>query len=171
MITLLWNLSQDLCSMQKKDDIRAREQRLITSNRKARFEYEIVNTLECGIVLTGTEVKSLRQGRCSMQDSYAGFEGNELFVYNIHINEYVHGNRENHKPKRDRKLLANHRELNKLRNAVNEKGMTMVPLSIYFSGHLVKIELALVRSKRKYDKREATKQRETAREIQRTFKR
>lgn len=157
--------------MQKKDDIKTRAQKLITSNRRAKFEYEVVNTIECGIVLTGTEVKSLRQGRCSLQDSYAGFEGNELYVYNIHINEYEHGNRENHKPKRDRKLLANKYELNKLRNAVNEKGMTMVPLSIYFSGHLVKLELALVRAKRKYDKRETTKKRETDREIQRTFKR
>lgn len=158
--------------MQKKDELKTRgELRLITSNRKAKFEYEMVSTIECGIVLTGTEVKSLRNGRCSLQDSYAGFEGNELFVYNIHINEYEHGNRENHKPKRDRKLLANKYELNKLRNAVNEKGMTMVPLSIYFSGHLVKLELALVRAKRKYDKRETTKKRETDREIRRSFKR
>ncbi|PKL85616.1 MAG: SsrA-binding protein [Ignavibacteriae bacterium HGW-Ignavibacteriae-1] len=151
--------------------VRERKQRLITSNRKARFEYEVVSTLECGIVLTGTEVKSLRTGRCSLQDSYAAVEVNELIIYNMHINEYEHGNRQNHIPKRDRKLLVHERELNKLRNAVNEKSMTLVPLSIYFSGHLVKVELALVRAKRKYDKRETTKKRETEREIRRSFKR
>ncbi len=151
--------------------VRERKQRLITSNRKARFEYEVVSTLECGIVLTGTEVKSLRTGRCSLQDSYAAVEINELIIYNMHINEYEHGNRQNHIPKRDRKLLVHERELNKLRNAVNEKSMTLVPLSIYFSGHLVKVELALVRAKRKYDKRETTKKRETEREIRRSFKR
>ncbi|MBS4000718.1 MAG: SsrA-binding protein SmpB [Desulfobulbaceae bacterium] len=151
--------------------VRERKQRLITSNRKARFEYEVVSTLECGIVLTGTEVKSLRTGRCSLQDSYAAIEVNELIIYNMHINEYEHGNRQNHIPKRDRKLLVHERELNKLRNAVNEKSMTLVPLSIYFSGHLVKVELALVRAKRKYDKRETTKKRETEREIRRSFKR
>ncbi|MCO5252157.1 MAG: SsrA-binding protein SmpB [Candidatus Kapabacteria bacterium] len=151
--------------------VRERKQRLITSNRKARFEYEVVSTLECGIVLTGTEVKSLRTGRCSLQDSYAAIEVNELIIYNMHINEYDHGNRQNHIPKRDRKLLVHERELNKLRNAVNEKSMTLVPLSIYFSGHLVKVELALVRAKRKYDKRETTKKRETEREIRRSFKR
>lgn len=150
--------------------VRERKQRLITSNRKVRFEYEVVSTLECGIVLTGTEVKSLRTGRCSLQDSYAAIEENNLILYNMHINEYEHGNRENHKPKRDRKLLVHERELNKLRNSVNEKGMTLVPLSIYFSGHLVKVELALVRAKRKYDKRETTKKRETEREIRRKFK-
>jgi SsrA-binding protein len=153
------------------ESVRERKQRLITSNRKARFEYEVVSTLECGIVLTGTEVKSLRTGRCSLQDSYAAIEVNELIIYNMHINEYDHGNRQNHIPKRDRKLLVHERELNKLRNAVNEKSMTLVPLSIYFSGHLVKVELALVRAKRKYDKRETTKKRETEREIRRSFKR
>ncbi|MBE2188459.1 MAG: SsrA-binding protein, partial [Candidatus Kapabacteria bacterium] len=80
--------------------VRERKQRLITSNRKARFEYEVVSTLECGIVLTGTEVKSLRTGRCSLQDSYAAIEVNELIIYNMHINEYEHGNRQNHIPKR-----------------------------------------------------------------------
>jgi SsrA-binding protein len=142
----------------------------IASNKKAYYEYEIVSKYEAGVVLQGTEVKSLRSGRCSLQDAYAVFRNFELYIINLHINEYDHGNRENHKPKRDRKLLLHQYELLKMNNAVKEKGMTLIPLSIYFSGHLVKIEIATVRSKKKYDKREATKERETKREIDRKYK-
>lgn len=154
-------------------DIKDRPVKIIASNRRARFDYEIVQTLEAGIVLQGTEVKSLRSGRCSIQDAYAGFksyEDEELFIFNLHINPYEHGNIQNHEPKRPRKLLVKKRESYKLKALIQEKGMTIVPLSIYFSGHLVKVELAVVRAKRKYDKREDTKKREVDREIQKKMR-
>lgn len=157
----------------KSQDILERKQKLITSNKKAGHLYEIVYSLEAGIVLKGTEVKSLREGKCSIQDSYAGFPNsvtNELFLMNFHISPYSHGNRENHEPKRMRKLLVTSREARKMKVAVSEKGLTIIPLSIYFSGPFVKVELGLVRAKRKYDKREATKERETNRDIQKQFK-
>lgn len=150
-----------------------REIRPISTNRRARYEFEITQTLECGIELTGTEVKSLRAGKANLQDAYATFKGignEELYVVNLHINEYEQGNRENHKPKRDRRLLVHKRESVKLQTAVQEKGMTLIPLSLYFSGHLVKLELGVARAKKKYDKRESTKERETQRELHRKFK-
>ena len=150
-----------------------RKEKLIAQNRKARFDFAITQVVEAGIVLLGTEVKSLREGKANMQDSYAAFlpkDSNELYVINLHINPYSHGNRENHEPKRNRKLLLNERELKKLRTATSEKGITLIPLSIYFSGAFVKIEIGLAKSKKKYDKRESTKERETEREIRRKFK-
>ncbi|MBX3042920.1 MAG: SsrA-binding protein SmpB [Candidatus Kapabacteria bacterium] len=145
--------------------------KIVVSNRKARFEYEILQKYECGIVLQGTEVKSLRAGKCNLQDSYASFENGEIFIHNLHIKEYDFGNRENHKPNRDRKLLLHLRELAKLKSQVEEKGLTIVPLSIYFSGHLVKVEIAVVRAKKKFDKREDVKKRDVEREIRRDFMR
>lgn len=154
------------------DSTRERKHRAIATNRKARYEYKIEQKFEAGIVLKGTEVKSLRSGKCSLQESYAAFKGqtDELYLLNLHINQYEHGNIANHEPKRERKLLIKQREARKLRSALREKGYTLVPLSIYFSGHLVKIELALVSAKKKYDKREATKKRETERDIRRKFR-
>jgi SsrA-binding protein len=150
-----------------------REVKVIASNRRARHDFEIINTYEAGIVLKGTEVKSLREGRASLQDAYAGFistADHEIYLYNAHINPYEHGNRENHEPKRMRKLLMNAREIKKIKQMIQEKGLTVIPLSLYFSGHLVKVELGVARAKRKYDKRETTKERESEREIQRKFK-
>lgn len=118
----------------------------------------------------GTEVKSLRQGRCSMVDAYCILRKNEVYIINLHINEYDHGNRENHKPKRERKLLLHDYEINKIRTSTAEKGMTVVPLEIFFSGHLVKLTIATVKAKKKYDKRESTKEREHKREIDRKMK-
>ncbi len=141
-----------------------RTERLIMSNKRATHDYLISNRIECGIELQGTEVKSLRAGKCSMQDSYAGFQDKrsfELWLYNLHINEYEFGNRENHKPKRPRKLLVNHREAAKLKNQTAEKGMTLIPLRLYFSGHLVKVEIGVGRAKRKYDKRQAEREKES----------
>lgn len=149
--------------------LKERQKKIISTNRKARYEFEIIQTFECGIILQGTEVKSLRGGKCNIQDAYASFESGELFVRGLHINEYDFGNRENHKPNRDRKLLLHYRELTKLKSQVEEKGLTLIPLSVYFSGHLVKVELALVRAKKKYDKREDVKKRDTEREIRRDF--
>jgi SsrA-binding protein len=155
----------------EKNEFKERQHKIISTNRKARFEYEILQKFECGIVLRGTEVKSLRAGKCNLQDSYASFDNGELYIHNLHINEYDFGNRENHKPNRDRKLLMHLREIMKLKSQVEEKGLTLVPLSLYFSGHIVKLEISLVRAKKKYDKREDVKKRDTEREIRRDFMR
>lgn len=153
-------------------ETKERVERSIASNRRARHDFHILYTLEAGIVLQGTEVKSLRTGKCSLQDSYAQFESHdsfELFLYNLHINIYEQGSYMNHDPKRVRKLLVNQREARKLKAQISEKGLTIVPLSLYFSGHLVKVELAVVKAKKQYDKREATKKRETERDMRRKF--
>ena len=149
-----------------------RKIKTITSNRKAFYDFEIINKMEVGIALQGTEVKSLRNGKCSLQESYLSFEKNtdELYIINMNIPEYAFGNISNHEPKRKRKILLKKHEAIRWHNMVNEKGLTMVPLEIYFSGHLVKLEIALVRPKKKFDKREATKSREINRELQRNFK-
>jgi SsrA-binding protein len=150
-----------------------RKVKLIAQNRKARHDFEVLQVIETGIILQGTEVKSLRIGKCSIQDAYAWFpnqDSNELILVNLHISPYEHGNTQNHEPKRPRKLLVTQREAVKLRTAVQEKGLTLIPLSLFFSGPFVKVEIGLVKSKRKYDKREATKERETDREIRRKFR-
>lgn len=150
-----------------------RKEKIIVQNRKARHDFEILQVYEAGIVLQGTEVKSLRAGKANLQDAYAAFlekNSNELYLLNLHIAPYEFGNRENHEAKRKRKLLLTFRELKKIRNAVSEKGLTLIPLSIFFSGSFVKVEIAVVKSKRKYDKREALKEQETKREIDRKFK-
>lgn len=150
-----------------------RTEKLIAQNRRARHDYEIVNVYEAGIVLQGTEVKSLRAGKANLQDSYAAFpnkDSNELYLLNLHISPYDFGNRENHEVKRERKLLLTERELKKLRTAVAEKGITLIPLSLYFSGAFVKVEIGLAKAKRKYDKREAVKERETDRDLKRQYK-
>ncbi len=150
-----------------------RKEKLIATNRRVRHDYEIVLTVEAGIELQGTEVKSLRAGKCSIQDAYASFknyESYELFLLNFHINPYEQGNRNNHEPRRERKLLVTHREAVKLKTAIMEKGMTLVPLSVYFSGPFIKIEIGVAKPKRKYDKRESIKERETEIEIHRKFR-
>jgi len=154
-------------------ELKDRKKKIIASNRKARHDFEILQTIEAGIVLQGTEVKSLRAGKCSFQDAYASFpdkNSHELYLYNFHISHYEQGNRNNHEPKRPRKLLLKQREAVKFCSAVQEKGLTLIPLSVYFSGPFVKVELALVRAKKKYDKREDLKQREASREINRKFR-
>ena len=157
----------------KTKEMMDREERVITSNRRAEHDYIIVQTYEAGIVLTGTEVKSLRQGKCSIQEAYAGFpsaQSYELYLYNFHISPYKQGNIRNHEPKRPRKLLLHEHEINRLKTATAERGMTLVPLAVYFSGRFAKIQLGLVKAKRKYDKRETTKKRETEREIRKKFR-
>ena len=156
----------------KPPEISERKIKSITQNRKARHDYEIMQTIETGILLVGTEVKSLRAGKCSIQDAYANFpyDNYELFLINFHINPYDHGNRQNHEPLRQRKLLVNQREAVKLKIGVQEKGLTLIPLSLYFSGQFVKVELALVRAKKKYDKRETVKERDSDREIRRKYR-
>ncbi|HPD64471.1 MAG TPA: SsrA-binding protein SmpB [Bacteroidia bacterium] len=125
-------------------------------NKKARFENEIIEIFKAGIVLTGTEIKSVRQGKVSFTDSFCFFQNGELFIKNLHISEYSHGNIFNHDPVRLRKLLLTKRELRKLNNKVKEKGLTIVPLSIYINERgFAKADIALARGKKLYDKREA----------------
>jgi SsrA-binding protein len=150
---------------------KAAAHRVLATNRRATHEYELLEELECGIALTGTEVKSLRQGKCSIEQSYALIRGGELFLIGAHIPEYGHGNRHNHVPDRTRKLLAHARELRAWDKRVREKGVTIVPLSMYFSGSLVKVKVALARGRKVHDKRERTKEREHGREMARAMSR
>ena len=157
----------------KPDGINERTEKLILANKKARFEYEVMQTIEAGIELRGTEVKSLRQKKCSIQEAYAAFpkqDSHELYLINFHINPYEHGNIMNHEPKRQRKLLIHYREAMKLKSAVQEKGLTLIPLSIYFSGPFVKVKIGLCRHKKKFDKREDKKKQDMNREIRKKFR-
>ncbi len=147
------------------------EQRLIVSNRKARHEYQILEVIETGIVLKGTEVKSLRKRNANLQDSYAIIKNGELWLLGLHINPYEQGNINNHDPVRTRKLLIQKKELRKLFSSVSEHGLTLVPLSMYFKGPYAKVELAVARGKKSYDKRESIKKREAERNISRTLRR
>ncbi|HKB79304.1 MAG TPA: SsrA-binding protein SmpB, partial [Thermoanaerobaculia bacterium] len=123
-------------------------EKLIASNRKAFHDYFVLQKFEAGIALTGTEVKSLREGRANLKDSYVGFENGEAFLLAAHISPYAHGNRENHDPERPRKLLLHRREIERVREQVIEKGLTVVPLRLYFRGSRVKAEIAVVRGKK-----------------------
>jgi SsrA-binding protein len=147
------------------------EQRLIVSNRKARHDYQILEVLEAGIVLKGTEVKSLRKRNANLQDSHAMFKNGELWLIGLHINPYEQGNINNHDPLRTRKLLVQKKEMRKLFSRISEQGLTLVPLSMYFKGPYAKVELAVARGKRSYDKREAIAKREAQRRISRTLRR
>jgi SsrA-binding protein len=139
--------------------------RIAAANRRARFNYEIGQTLEAGIALTGTEVKSLREGRSNIADSYAGARGSELWLYNAYIPEYLQANRFNHETRRPRKLLLHRREIGRLIGAVEREGMTLVPLKIYFNDRgRAKVELAVARGKKLHDKRESEKKRDWSRE-------
>jgi len=142
-----------------------RKLRVVADNRKARFNYFIDETLEAGLALTGTEVKSLRQGKATIAESYADSRGGEIWLINANIPEYLKANRFNHAPKRPRKLLLHRRQINKLIGAVEREGMTLVPLKLYFNEKgRAKVELALARGKKLYDKRETEKKRSWDRE-------
>lgn len=142
----------------------------ITKNRKARHEYHILQTYEAGIVLKGTEVKSLREGKISLADSYVRLKKGEAWLLNVHINEYEQGNRFNHDPTRERKLLLHKSEIRKLEKAVHEKGNTIIPLRFYFKEGKVKVEVAIARGKKVYDKREDIAKRDIERETNRRIK-
>ncbi len=145
--------------------------RLIAENRKARFSYEIIDTVEAGLVLTGTEVKSLRTGHANIQESYASAENGEIWLINAHIPEYLQGNRNNHEPRRPRKLLLSKREMARLTAAVEREGMTMVPLKMYFNDRgIAKLLIAIARGKKLHDKRETEKKRDWNREKSRLLK-
>jgi len=144
--------------------------KIITENRKARHNYFIEDIYEAGMVLVGTEVKSLRIGRVNLKDSYAKIKNGEVFVYQMHIGAYPFAQENNHEPLRPRKLLLNKREIKKLYGKVNEMGYSLIPLSIYFKKGKVKMTLALARGKRKYDKRETIRRRDQKRELDREKK-
>lgn len=141
--------------------------KVITVNRQAYHDYFVERTVEAGIALVGTEIKSIREGRVNLRGSYAIVRNGELWLENAHIAAYEHGNRFNHDPLRNRKLLLHRREIDQLLGKVSTKGMTLVPLKLYLKGGRAKIELGLCRGKKLYDKREAIAERETKREIER----
>lgn len=141
-----------------------------TVNRKARYEYHILETFEAGIELTGTEVKSLRAGKANIQDGYARVENGELLLYNMHISPYDQGNRFNHEPKRPRRLLMHKQEIMKLLGKVREKGFSLVPLKVYFRHGWAKVEIALARGKKLYDRREDVAERDAKRDMDRARK-
>jgi SsrA-binding protein len=158
-------LEQKFCGMEES------ERHAAISNRKARHDYEILETLEAGIALKGTEVKSLRKGNANLQDSYAVVKNGEVWLFGLHISPYEHGNINNHDPRRIRKLLLQKKQIRKLIGKVVEKGLALVPLSLYFKGPFAKIELAVARGKKSYDKRESIKNREAKRELAQRMKR
>lgn len=139
-------------------------------NRKAKFDYEIIETYEVGIVLTGTEIKSIRAGKANLKDSYAIVRNGELFLLNMHISEYDHGNIYNHVETRTRKLLMHKKEIIRLYDKIRLEGNTLVPLKLYFKGSKAKILLGLARGKKNYDKREAIKERDIMREVKKQLK-
>jgi len=152
-------------SFTNKDEVKN-----VAVNRKARHDYNILDTYEVGLVLKGTEVKSVREGKVSLRESFAQFENNELYLMNMHISPYAFGNIFNVEPKRKRKLLLHQREIDRLRGQVQEKGLTLVPLRIYFKRGHAKIELALAKGKKLYDKRRTLAEKDAQREVERELK-
>ncbi|MBN2070851.1 MAG: SsrA-binding protein SmpB [Candidatus Krumholzibacteriota bacterium] len=145
--------------------------KIVCTNRKARHDYTIIETMEAGVVLTGTEVKSLRAGSAHLKDSYASIENEEIFLFNAHISPYKQGNRYNHEPTRTRKLLMHAKEIKRLLGKTREKGLTIVPLKIYFNdAGRIKVEIGLAKGKRAYDKRRTIADRDAKRELARALK-
>ncbi len=153
--------------MTKNEDQR---NRTLASNRKAYHDYTVEETFEAGLVLAGTEIKSLRAGQCNLKDGYAVIRQGEVWMLNVHISPWAGGNRENHDPLRERKLLLHRREINKLTSRVAERGWTLAPLRIYLKNNRAKVELGLVRGKKQYDKREAIAKRDSDRDLARGIK-
>ena len=147
--------------------MREHGRKVIASNRRARHDYTVIDSYECGIVLVGTEVKSLRQGKASMADAYASVEHGEVWLRNLHIPEYEQGTWTNHEPRRPRKLLLHRDQISRLTGKSREGGLTLVPLSLYFSDGKVKVELALARGKKTHDKRQDLARRDAQREMAR----
>jgi SsrA-binding protein len=145
--------------------------KMIARNRRARHDYQIESVYEAGLVLTGTEVKSLRAGRASLADGFGQISDHEIWLHNVHIPEYTLGTWTNHEPRRTRKLLMHRREIDKLESETAERGLTLVPLALYFKDGKAKVELALARGKRSYDKRHDLAERDAAREIDRALRR
>lgn len=148
---------------------RERGRKVIATNRKARHDYLVLDVYEAGMVLTGTEVKSLRAGRASLVDGFASITDGEVWLEGVHIPEYTQGTWTNHEPRRKRKLLLNRQEIDRLTEATREKGLTLVPLQLYFLDGRAKVEMALARGKRDYDKRQALRERQDKREVARSM--
>jgi SsrA-binding protein len=146
-------------------------EKVVASNRRARFDYEITESVEAGLVLTGSEVKSLRGGRASLNESYARVRGSEVWLENMHIPPYEQGQKQGYDPRRDRKLLLHRREIERLIGKSAEKGLTLVPMRVYFAHGLAKVELGLGKGKRAYEKRASIAERESRREIQQATRR
>ena len=144
--------------------------KVISQNRKAYHDYHIEETVESGIALLGTEVKSLREGRANLKDSYVILKSGEAFLLNCHISPYSHGNIMNHEPLRTRKLLMHRKEIDRLRGKVEGKGFTLIPLKLYFKDSFVKVEIGLARGKKLFEKRDTIKEREAKREIEKAMK-
>jgi SsrA-binding protein len=151
------------------DDGKPDAERVIATNRKARHEYSILETFEAGIALKGAEVKSLRQGRASLQESYAALKNGEVWLLDMHISPYEQAADDSYEPTRKRKLLLHKKEIRRLVGKLAEKGLTLIPLRVYFKNGIAKVELALAKGKRAYDKREAIKRREALRDLERDF--
>lgn len=149
----------------KKDDAGGRK--LVAQNKKARHDYHILDTYECGLVLTGTEVKSLRQGRASLVDGFVQIDGHEAWLHNVHVPEYAQGTWTNHSARRKRKLLLHRAEIDKLESKSQETGHTIVPLALYFKDGRAKVEVALAKGKKEYDKRQTLREQQDRREAER----
>src|SRR5690349_22197578 len=147
--------------------VKERGQKVIASNRKARHDYTVLDTYEAGVVLMGTEVKSLREGRASLVDAFATVDDGEVWLRNLHIPEYVQGTWTNHTPRRTRKLLLHRKEIERLIGKTKESGLSLVPLALYFKDGKVKVEIALAKGKKSYDKRQSLAKRDAQREISR----
>jgi SsrA-binding protein len=152
------------------NEARDKARKLVATNRRARFEYELLDTYEAGLVLRGPEVKSLRAGKASLGDAYAVVRRGEMYLVNAHIGPYEEAGRENSDPRRERKLLLHRAEIARLAGDVSERGFTLVPVSLYFKDGRAKVELALARGKKLHDKRETIRRREEEREVQRTLR-
>ena len=152
-----------------KKDAKDENVKVVTRNRRAFHEYELSDRIECGVVLVGTEVKSLREGQASLEDAYAKIEGGEVWMLGSEIPEYAMGNRLNHKPKRPRKLLLHRREIDKFVGKASQRGYTLVPLRLYFKRGRAKVELAVCRGKQLHDKRQAQKKADAQKEIRRAM--
>lgn len=157
--------------MTTKATSKEKHSRTVAQNRKAYHEYQVIETFKAGIVLTGTEIKSIRMGKVSIADGFARIENGEVFLYGTHINPYDKGTVYNHDPERTRKLLLNRQEIRKLIGKTKESGLTLIPLKLFFERCWVKVELGLCKGKKLYDKRDTIKEREGKREIERTMKR
>jgi SsrA-binding protein len=153
----------------KKSEDQPPVEKVICRNRKAKHEYDIIDSVEAGIVLTGTEVKSLRQGQASLEEAYARVENNELWIHKLEIPEYAMGNIMNHVTKRQRKLLLHRREINKFATGAAQRGFTLIPLQVYFKNGRAKVEIALAKGKKLHDKRQSIKDRETKADMRRSM--
>ena len=145
-------------------------EKIVSKNRRAHFDYHLGERFEAGLVLTGTEIKSIRNNKADLKRAYARPDNGEMWLLDMHVSQYEQGNRENHEPERPRKLLLNRREILKIQKAMNEKGVTLVPTRLYLKNGLAKVEIAIATGKKNYDKRQAVAKKDANRQIQRTLK-